>query len=267
MSARSLSAFARRLLGRSDRKRKRRDRLSGVLQQLQALGFAPATVFDVGAAFGDFARECQGVFPDARFVLIEPLEEYGPSLATTLETLPGAVLVNAAAAATEGAITLNVHGDLVGSSLYLEQEDSAVNGQPRSVAAVTLDELRSERGLKGPFLIKIDVQGAELDVLAGAADTLRETEYVVLEVSFFEFFRGGPLFHDVIAFMQAQGFVAYDVFGFQYRPLDGALSQADVSFVRDDGPFRKHHHYATREQRDEQDRSLKRRRSREDPGG
>jgi FkbM family methyltransferase len=260
MSSRSLGAFARGLLGRGERKR--RDRLSGVLQQLRALGFAPATVFDIGAAYGDFARQCHGVFPDSRFVLVEPLAEYGPALETALQSLPGALLVRAAAAAAAGEITLNVHGDLVGSSLYLEQEDSSVNGVPRSVPAVTLDGLRQERGLVPPYLIKIDVQGAELDVLAGAADTLRETDLVILEVSFFEFFRGGPQFHEVVAHMQARGFVAYDFFGFQYRPLDGALSQADVAFVRETGRFREHHFYATREQRERQDQSLRERAAR-----
>jgi FkbM family methyltransferase len=245
------------------RKRKRRDRLSGALDQLKAQGFAPATVFDIGAAYGDFARQCHEAFPDARLVLVEPLAEYAAALGTTLKSLPRAELVPAAAAARTGEITFNVHGDLVGSSLYLEQEDSAVNGVPRTVPAVTLDGLRAERGLKAPFLIKADVQGAELDVLAGATETLREAEYVVLEVSFFEFFRGGPLFHDVVAFMRSRGFVAYDLFGFQYRPLDGALSQADVAFVREQGTFRRHHFYATREQREAQDQSLKQHAARE----
>ena len=255
MSSRSWSALARALLGR--RERKRRDRLNGALDQLKAQGFAPATIFDIGAAYGDFARQCHAAFPGARLVLVEPLAEYAPALETTLKTLPRAELVSAAAAAREGELSFNVHGDLVGSSLYFEQEDSAVNGVPRTVPAVTLDGLRAARGLKAPFLIKADVQGAELDVLAGATETLREAEYVVLEVSFFEFFRGGPLFHDVVAFMRARGFVPYDIFGFQYRPLDGALSQADVAFVREQGAFRRHHFYATREQRERQDRSLK----------
>lgn len=255
MASRSLGAIARGLLGRGERKR--RDRLSGALDHLKAQGFAPATVFDIGAAYGDFARQCHGVFPDARLVLVEPLAEYASALETTLASLPHAELVRAAAAAAEGELTFNVHGDLVGSSLYLEQEDSAVNGVPRTVPAVTLDGLRAARSLEAPFLVKADVQGAELDVLAGATGVLAESEYVVLEVSFFEFFRGGPLFHDVVAFMHARGFVAYDVFGFQYRPLDGALSQADVAFVREQGAFRRHHFYATREQREAQDSSLK----------
>jgi FkbM family methyltransferase len=266
MASRSLGERARRLFRRHRRKRGERARLTGILEQVRRLGFAPATVIDVGAAYGDFALQCLDVFPDARYVLIEALAEYSEALEQRVRDRPGTEYVAAAAAASDGEITINVHGDLVGSSLYLEQEDSTVNGVPRTVASVTLDTLREGHALRPPFLLKIDVQGAELDVLACASQLLKHTGYVLLEVSFFEFFAGGPQFHDIIAFMKAQGFVAYDLSGLQYRPLDGALSQADVSFVREDGPFRKDHYYATREQRDEQDRSLERRRGRGDPG-
>jgi len=105
-------------------------------------------------------------------------------------------------------------------------------------------------------------------VLRGAGALLQQAGYVLLEVSFFEFFAGGPQFADVIAFMQARGFSAYDISGLQYRPLDGALSQADISFVQASGLFRQQHVYATREQREMQDRSLERqRRTRADGPG
>jgi len=45
------------------------------------------------------------------------------------------------------------------------------------------------------------------------------------------------------------GFVAYDIFGFLYRPLDNALAQTDMIFVRENGPFRATHIFATPEQR------------------
>lgn len=227
--------------------------LLGVLRQARGQGFVPATVIDVGAAFGWFASECRGVFPEAEYLLVEPLEEYSPHLDAIVSAHPSKVeLVKAAAAAQSGEMTIHVHPDLMGSSLYLEEEVADVNGVPRTVKTVTLDQLADERQLRPPFLLKIDVQGAELDVLSGFEKHLAAAEFVLLEVSFFRFFEGGPQLHDVVEFMRSKGFVAYDVYDLQYRPLDNALSQIDMAFVKESGRFRQHHYYATRRQREEQ---------------
>lgn len=231
-----------------------RSSLMGVLQSCKNVGLSPETVIDVGAAYGSFDLQCYKVFPDTKYILVEPLEEYKPFLEVVTRSIPNAEFILAAAAAEPGETTINVHPDLVGSSLYLEDEDSNINGVPRTVPAVTLDCLAKDSRLKAPFLIKIDVQGAELDVLLGAEETLRDAEYIILEVSLLEFFNGGPQFYDVVTFMKSRGFVAYDICGLQYRPLDNALSQVDMAFVKETGLFRKHHCYATPEQREEQNR-------------
>jgi hypothetical protein len=155
-------------------------------------------------------------------------------------------------------VSLNVHPDLVGSSLFREVEkDTNVNGVLRTVCAITVDSLVKETGAKGPFLLKVDVQGAELDVLRGAERMLADTEYILLEVSLFKFFQDGPDFNDVVLYMKSRGFVIYDISGLQYRPLDNALSQLDVAFVREDGLFRRRHYYATSEQREAQNRRIR----------
>jgi FkbM family methyltransferase len=241
-------------VGLERRRRDIRSSLVGLLQQARNTGLSPATVIDVGAAYGAFDLQCYNVFPHAKYILIEPLEEHKPSLEVVTRFIPNAEFVLAAAAAESGEITINVHPDLVGSSLYLEEEDSNVNGVPRTVPTITLDCLMKDGRIKAPFLIKIDVQGAELDVLLGAEETLRDTEYIILETSLFEFFKGGPQFYDVVTFMKSKGFVAYDIFNLQYRPLDNALSQVDIAFVNETGLFRKRHYYATPEQREEQNR-------------
>ncbi len=232
----------------------RRD-LGALLRQAQRIGLAPQAVVDVGAAHGLFTRECATIFPAARYILIEPLEEYRASLEQTIGAIGNAELIQAAASTgTSSTCEFHVHRDLVGSSLYLEQEDSDVNGVPRTVPAVTLDLVRDRFHLKGPFLLKVDVQGAELDVLTGATSFLQDTEYALLEVSLFEFFRGGPQLADIVAFMKARGFVAYDLYNPLYRPIDAALSQLDIAFVKERGLFRRVHAFATREQRAAQDR-------------
>jgi FkbM family methyltransferase len=235
-----------------------RDSLKGVLEQVKKAGFAPATVIDVGAAMGLFTTTCHTFFPHAQYLLLEPLKEYLPTLTKVVESIPRATYDMRAASATEHPVVLNVHEDLVGSSLYREaEEDTGINGVPRKVPAVTLDRLVEQTKAQAPFLIKVDVQGAELDVLSGAETTLRQAELVLLEVSLFEFFKGAPLVCEVVAHMQSQGFVPYDLLGMQYRPIDGALSQVDVVFVREHGLFRRVHAYATAEQRRAQNKDFR----------
>jgi FkbM family methyltransferase len=188
--------------------------------------------------------------------LIEPLEEYIPHLNSWVAKLERAEYIIAAVTATPGNVIINVHPDLVGSSIYKEDEDSDVNGVERTIPAMTLDKICSERGTESPYPIKIDTQGAELEVLKGAQTVLKDTELVILEVSFFEFFKGGPQVYDCLNFMKQRGFVTYDIFNLEYRLLDGAMSQVDIAFAREQSQLREYHFYATREQRTELTKQL-----------
>lgn len=216
------------------------------LRQAVGAGVKPATVIDVGVAYG--TPELLRWFPAARHLLVEPLEEYRPVLEAAART-HRAEYILAAAGERPGTLTLNVHPDLSGSSLYRESDGGGADGTPREVPVVTLDDACRERGLTGPFVLKVDAQGAELAVLAGAEGILRETQYLMVEANLFQFFVGGPQLHDLLAHLKARGFVVYDIYGGNCRPLDDALAQVDLAFVREDGPLRSQHGYATAEQR------------------
>lgn len=235
--------------------RNKRNTISGFLKHIRRLGYNPRTIIDVGAANGTF--DLYDIFPGSHHLLIEPLVEFQLRLEKLTKSMINAELIIAAATKKSGAITINVHPDLVGSSLYLEDENSDVNGVPRTVQGITLDEICQEKELKSPYLVKIDVQGAELDVLEGAQRTLKETDVIVMEISLFQFFANGPQFFDVVNYMNEQDFVVYDIFDNQYRLLDGAMSQVDLAFVKKNGRFRKHHYYATPEQRAAQNKKLR----------
>lgn len=226
----------------------------GCLQQARQNGLQPKTIIDVGAASGTPAL--YEVFPESKHILIEPLEEYIPHLNTVVGKLEQAEYIIAAATAAPGNVIINVHPDLVGSSLYKEEEDSDVNGVERMIPGMTLDNICSEHRTQGPYLIKIDTQGSEIEVLKGAPTVLKETELVIVEVSFFEFFKGGPQIYDCMTFMKERGFVAYDIFDLQYRLLDRAMSQVDIAFVREQSCLKQYHFYATREQRAELTKQL-----------
>ena len=213
---------------------------------IRGLGFLPKTVIDVGVARG--TKALYMTFPDAYFLLIEPLREFESDLVSILNRYSGSYVL-AAAGSSSGQVTFNVHKNhLGGSSLYRESMGPEADGYETTVPMVRIDDILKDKQLGGPYLLKVDAQGAELDVLEGAQQALVEAEVVVLEVSLFEFYVGAPQFFDVVSYMHNRSFAAYDVILGGNRPLDNALAQIDIVFVKDRGMFRQDHSYCTLEQ-------------------
>jgi len=209
---------------------------------LREKGLNPGTVIDVGVADG--TQELYAAFSESFFLLVEPLSEYDHEIGGILRKYQGK-RVRAVAGPSTGVVSFNVHRDhLAGSSLLKETMGSVADGYEVSVPMVRLDDLVEEHCLTAPYLLKVDVQGAELGVLDGAPNVLRNSDAVALEVSLFQFMRGAPEFYEVIAYMKERGFVVYDIVPAWNRPLDGALGQADVIFVPQNGPLRADHAYA-----------------------
>ena len=229
-----------------------RSSFKGCLQTAKKNGLLPKTIIDVGVAHG--THDLYISFPDAMHILVEPINEFDPLVKKIRNKIKNSIYISAAATNYDGTTIINVHPDLNGSSLYKEEEDSNVNGFEREVTAITIDKICLEYMTTGPYLIKIDTQGSELDVLRGAGKILSETELVILEVSFFEFFKGGPQITDSIEFMKSKGFVPYEIFGLQYRLLDKAMSQVDIAFIQENSFLRKNHFYASKEQRELQNK-------------
>jgi FkbM family methyltransferase len=103
------------------------------------------------------------------------------------------------------------------------------------LAMSTLDKVIEDRALHPPHMLKLDVQGFELEVLRGATRTLKaaDLEVVVMEVSLIDINVEAPLIYEVLGFMTRHHFSMYDICSFMRRPLDRALWQIDSVFVRD----------------------------------
>jgi hypothetical protein len=93
----------------------------------------------------------------------------------------------------------------------------------------TLDDLISDAGRGGPELLKLDVQGFELEVLKGATRALAQARYVLLEVSIVQYNEGSPLIEQVLSWMAGQGYRTIDVFDMSRAP-SSKLLQVDLLF-------------------------------------
>jgi FkbM family methyltransferase len=216
--------------------------MEDALQHLRRVGLKPSTIIDVGVAFG--TPELYRVFPEPTYLLIEPLAEFEPNLKALLSTQIRGSYELAAAGAAPGVINMALRGEA--SSAYRDIDRSNAAAQTRQVPVTTLDDLCEQRALTGPYLVKVDVQGAELEVLAGAKTTLIETEVVILEVSLFQLSEGIPQFADVVQTMDGYGFATYDLFEGLARPADGALAQIDMAFVKTAGRLRQYQGFRDR---------------------
>lgn len=221
--------------------------LAEVLAAARRAGLEAASVIDVGVAGG--TPGLYDAWPGARLLLVEPVAEWEPQLRALTDGRGRHVV--AAAGREPGETEIRVHRVPELSSVVGERDEGLTVA--RTVPVVRLDD--EARDLDGPIVIKVDVEGGELDVLGGATATLERTELVALETSLFELVPGQPLLNDVVAHMADAGFVPYDVFGGHLRPLDGALAQLDVAFARRDGPLRAQQRYATPQQADQLYRS------------
>jgi FkbM family methyltransferase len=203
-------------------------------KHLKSLGFDIRTVIDVGVAFG--TPPIYRAFPDAKYFLVEPVAECRPVLEKLKQRLDAEYFL-VAAGAENGEVTFNVHDDVSGSSLYSQTEGKALDGQARSVPMRRLDSLLPET-LQHPVFLKVDTQGAELEVLKGLGKRIVEIDLLVLETTMMPLRHGIPQFADIIRFCDDAGFAVYDMLEGHMRALDGALAQIDVAFVRKDSVLR-----------------------------
>ncbi len=205
------------------------------LRHLHAKGFRPAAVLDVGAAKGYWSIAAAGIWPAAEYALIDPLPQSEPALRDLCERDPRFRYLLVAVGAEAGEATMNVPPDPDGSSLLGDPDPDPA--RRRSVPVETVDRLIAAGRVTPPQLVKLDVQGFELNVLAGGAKLFDSAEVFVVEASLFEFMPGCPRLHELVADFARRGFYPFDLAGTLRRPFEDDLGQVDVVFVRGTSPM------------------------------
>lgn len=197
-------------------------------RRLAAKGWQPASIIDVGAYEGNWTKLVRRIW-NVPVLMVEAQEAKKP----ILEALCGTDvrLASCVLGASEGR-TVTFYEMETGSS-YFPEASNAPRLETTCVTR-TLDSIASD--MPAPFL-KIDVQGAELEVLKGGAMTLGNAELVQLEIAMLPYNEGAPRMHEVLDYMRERGFVPLDISGFS-RPNGIDLVQIDMLFAREDSPLR-----------------------------
>jgi FkbM family methyltransferase len=203
---------------------------------IQSFGFK--TILDVGANEGSFAKSARSAFPYAQIFSFEPL----PGCARVLEAELGAdprFLVFRCALGDHSGETHMFQNEYTASSSILAMAKTHVDAFPYTARADritvplrTLDDVVRDRHLATPALLKLDVRGYELKVLAGARDTLARVSVILLEVSLQQMYESAPVFDEVYRSLHDRGFTLRGIVDVLRRPADGRPLQVNLLFER-----------------------------------
>lgn len=174
--------------------------------------FKPLVIYDIGAAVLEWTKAAKSIWPDAELIAFEAVREvegfynqYDPNMKYDLNVLGNSD-------SKEIVFYQNLYS-IGGNSYYKENEyyspaaaslydkDHEIKRNLR-----TLDSVVKEKGFPPPQMLKIDVQGCELDVLEGATETLKSVEHMVIELQCVQYNLGAKLLEESIPFIESLGF-------------------------------------------------------------
>jgi FkbM family methyltransferase len=194
-------------------------------------------VLDVGANDGPYALLLRKHGFTGRIVSLEPQAAAFARLDRRAATDPRWEVRRLAAGAAAGTATLNVSANSSSSSL-LAIEQQHVAGAPESatvstetVEVMAIDDLNLVAEHEHA-LLKVDVQGYELEALRGAEETLARTAVVEAELSLVPLYAGAPLLPDVVSYLGGRGFHLAGLEPVFVDPANGTVLQLDGLFIR-----------------------------------
>ena len=190
------------------------------LEFLKTQGFYPKTALDVGANIGQWYSMFNSIFPNTEILSVEgnplveeKLKEVNPNYLLTL------------LGKEKGETTFFLaHDECSGGSIYKETTWFYENAREFILPINTLDSYNREFDY-----IKMDVQGAELDVIKGGLKTVLNCSVLQLELSILEYNKDAPSISEVISYLHHLDFAVYDIASHFY--WNNRLNQIDVLFI------------------------------------
>lgn len=194
-------------------------------EKLKQMGVPVETVLDVGIL--TCTSELMRCFPDKPHILMEPIVEFEDRIRAIYDKAGISYeLVQAAMSDEDGTVTLKTMSVREETNItHARITDTQGEGSNfREMPSIKLDTLVAQRNLKGPYLLKIDVDGAEPQILAGGKNMLSDCSIVCVEA-------GVKTFIERANMIIAAGFQFFDVVDLCY--YDGRLVQTDMIFLNE----------------------------------
>ncbi len=172
------------------------------LLKLKASGFEPKVIYDIGCCVRHWTTLAESIWPNAKYILFDAFDK-AEFLYQNYDYHLG-VLGN-----ENDKIVKFYQNDYcpTGNSYYKENNDSVFPEHIyKEYKMMTLDTIVAQRNFPLPDFIKIDVQGSEKDVLAGAIQTIKSSQHMIVEMQNVDYNRDAPKVFQTLPYIESLGF-------------------------------------------------------------
>ena len=168
-------------------------------------------ILDIGAGDGTISNEIISIFECKALHAFEPQKHQFKKLASKTGKNPIIIPYNCALGSSPNKLELNINYNLGSSSFHAKNEgitdeyySEKLNMEKTELADVkTLDSFNFQADID---LMKLDIQGFEIEALNGAKDTMKRTKLILLEMQNHDFYVNAPKYFEIDEFMRNSGF-------------------------------------------------------------
>jgi FkbM family methyltransferase len=198
-----------------------------LLIRMKSRGIYPKGFIDAGAHFGETNATIRQIYPDSRIVSFEA----NPNCESILKSNTQEYIICLLGKNTIESVPFYINPNdktSTGCSIYKEESVHFKDAQTVQLPMYKLDDIIPDEA--NMEFLKMDVQGAEIDILDGSTRLLNKIKWIYLEVSFVKCNEGAPLFSDVFLYMNKLGYSVSDICEPTY--IDNKLIQCNFLFEK-----------------------------------
>jgi len=176
------------------------------------------SIIDVGSADGTISIKFSKAFPEAKIYSFEPIKKTFEKLSNNTKNYPNISIMNVALGSKTQKMNMHIAERITSSSLFeinehIDDEYLDANIKKKSKEEIEikrLDEILLEE--EEIFnIMKIDVQGYELEVLKGSIGLLNRVKIIVLEMQNHDSYVKAPQYYELDAFLRNHNFQLFDI--------------------------------------------------------